>query len=175
MSGGAELRLALRSPLPGAVLRLVPAALVVLCVAVVGGGSVVWTVGVGLAVATVVRPRLPVAPVLTVLVGLWLLAGPDLLADDVLRLAGLVLALHLLLATTALAVHVGWRTQVEAAVLGRVLVPVVRAQAAVQALLLVAWWVQGQGDAPWVRTLGVVAAVAAVLLLLPSVRRVVRG
>lgn len=156
---------------PGAVVRLVPAALVVLCGGLAGGRGMGWWVTVTAALLVAVRPGWPVAPGFLVMVALWVLADGDRLTvgDDgmqVWRVGALMAGAHLMLSTAALTAHVAWRSLVEAVVLLRVARGVLAAQAlAVSLLLLVAWVRAGvPGEQPWLR-LVVVAAVGAVTLL----------
>ena len=137
---------------PGALVRLAPAVLVVACTAVVTTGGTVAGSGIGTtvrvltALAAVVvagRPRWPVAALFTLLLGFAVLAGGDLLLTDGTgetagpwRLAALVLAVHLLHRVTPLAAHVAWGGRVETAVLVRTAQSLLRVQLACQALVL---------------------------------------
>ena len=174
---GPRLRLELVAAVPGAVVRLAPAPLVLWCAALVGGQPFAWlTAAVG-AVAVVWRPDLPTASVAAVLTALWVFGGGDQLSeragnDGLLRMAGLVLALHLLLRVTGLAAHVAWRGSVEGAVLARLARSVLGAQLVAQGLLLAVVWLRsgigGQvAGQEWLRVAAVLAAVGATFLVVP--------
>jgi len=110
-------------------------------------------------------------------VALWVLASGDLLAVDpvtgtvpgVWRVAGLVLAVHLLLVAVALAGSVSWHALVEAGVLWRAARSVLPAQAVAQSVVLLVAWVRAGvvGQAEWLRAVAVLAAVVAVLAAVP--------
>lgn len=163
--------------LPGAVVRLVPAALAVVVGALVGVAEGWWVLVAAAALLVTGWPRQPFVVAYVGVAAVHLLAGDDLLLADprtgevpgVLRLAGLVLAVHLLLAATALASHVAWRALVEVAVLARAVRSVLAAQAVAQsALLLVAWVRAGVvGRLDGLRAVAVVAVVLAALVAVP--------
>lgn len=181
--------------LPGAAVRLLPAALVVAVGAAAGMGTIGWLALVTLALATVVRPALPAAAVVVLVAGLALLGGPDATAAPVpalpapatgavdapgwpagpLRLGVLVLALDLAVRTAALAAHTGWRSRVEWSVLARLGRSVARTQLVVQgALWLVVGLraVAGGGGLPEAVRLAALVAVGALLVLaVPRVGR----
>lgn len=171
-------RLDLAGAVPGAVIRLVPAVLVLAATALGEVGTAGWWVGAAAAVGVVWRPDLPVAPVFLLVVGGWVFAGPDLLgvtaAQDggFLRLGALAACVHLLLRATGLAQHVGWRTLVEVPVLWRALRSVAAVQVVVQGLVLTTVWVRANlggwlGGTEWLRPVAVVAVVVAVVVLVP--------
>ena len=174
---GPRLRLELVDAVPGAVVRIAPALLVLWCAVLVGGAPFAWlTAAVG-AVAVVWRPDLPTASVAAVLVALWVFGGGDQLSEragsaGLLRMAGLVLALHLLLRVTGLAAHVAWRGFVEGAVLARLARSLLGAQLVAQGLLLAVVWLRSGIGGPvagqeWLRVVAVVAAVVATVLVVP--------
>lgn len=168
----------LRGAVPGSVVRIVAALLVVamavlsgapgllVVLAVAAGGSVLW------------RPQWPVAPVVLVVAGFVVLAGPDLLAvtgsdgGGLLRASGLVLCGHLMLRFTTLAGRIAWRGRVDRAVLAVLARSLVGIQLVVQGSLLAVVWlrsglgggVAGQG---WLRLLAAAAVVAVALLVVP--------
>ena len=163
---------------PGAVIRLLPAVLVLTLGALVGVAGRGWLPTVAVAVAVTWWPRTPVAPSFVLLVGLWVLRGDDLLLaerpgtfPDPRDAAVLVLCVHLLLAVTTLAEHVAWRAVVESAVLVRFARSVIGVQAVVQSLLLLVAWLRAGplGTAAWegLRLAAVVAVVLTSLLVLP--------
>lgn len=163
--------------LPGAVVRLAPGVLALVVAALAGCREAWWLLAGAIAGWLVVRPRPEVAAGFVGVAAAFLLGDGNRLAVDpatgavpgVWPLAGLVLAVHLLLVLTALAGHVGWTTFVEAAVLGRAARSVGAAQAVAQsALLLVAWVRTGlTGNLELLRGVAVVAVVVAVALLVP--------
>lgn len=169
------------STLPGVLVRLLPAPLALLVAWWAGCGGPWWAVAVAWAVALVWWPRPQAAVGYVVLAALWLLADGNRLAVDPVSgtvpglgsLAGLVLAAHLLVVAVTLAAHVGWRTLVEAAVLGRAARSVLAAQAVAQSVLLLVAWVRTglTGSAEPLRAVAVVAVVAAVVLLVPRRER----
>lgn len=161
---------------PAAVLRVLPAVLVMVCAGLVGGGSVVRVLALAGAALLVWRPEWPVAPIMVVLTGLWVLARDDFAggAQGPWRLAALVLVVHLLLRSAALAGHLSWRSKVERAVLGQVGRSVLGVQLLAQGLLLGALWLRssagagpggGGGDA--LRIAAVVAVVVVTALVVP--------
>ena len=173
-------RIALAGAVPGLVVRLVPSALVLLCTVLTAGHPVLWWFGLTAAVLVAWRPAWPTVPLLLVLLGFWLLGGDDRLTVEqaagggLLRVAGLVLAAHLLVRVAALCEHVPWDGLVEVPVLGRLLRSVLGVQVVVQALVLATVWLRanlglstvGQG---WVRVVAVAAVVAVVLVVVPRV------
>lgn len=163
---------------PGALVRLAPAGLVVAVAALAGCRDGWWVLPGLAALATVGWPRHHV--LVGVYVGIaatWLIADGDaLLADPrtgavsgVWRVAALVLTVHLLLVAATLAAHVTWRSLVEVAVLARALRSALVAQAVAQsAVLLVAWVRAGvTGQLDLLRGLAVVAAVLIALVAVP--------
>ncbi len=172
----------LRGALPGAVVRLVPGAVVLVLATLAGASDGWWLLAGAGAVALTGWPRPEAAAVVVAVMTVWLLAQGDLLLADpatrvvagVWRLSTLVLLVHLLLVATSLAAHVAWRALVEVAVLARAARSVLAAQAVAQsAVLLVAWVRAGiEGSQGGLRLLAVVAAVAAVVVALPREWRV---
>ncbi|MBO1751057.1 hypothetical protein J4G33_04495 [Actinotalea sp. BY-33] len=174
-----EVRLDLAVAVPGALVRLVPAAAMLGAMLLAGPGPVGVTFGLGAAAAVTWWPGSPAAPVFLLLVALWVFSGPDLLAEpaaggaETVRAALLVLAVHLVLRGAALAQHVGWRSLVEGRLLARIGRSVLAVQVVAQVMLLAVVWVRsglggpgpGQG---WVRLVAVAAAVAVVVLLVPG-------
>lgn len=193
-AGSRDLRLHLElgPSVPGALVRLLPAALVLLLVGADGllaaAGGTAATGGLGAsgvvdvlllasAAVTVWRPALPAAPVVVALLGPVLLSSPDLLSSGAAGLGRLVVLLvgtHLLLRLTGLAAHTAWSARVETAVLARWLAPVLPVQAAVLALAAAVLAVRAaagavDGSAPGVlRLVAVVAVVVAVLVVAPG-------
>lgn len=167
----------LRAALPGALVRLVPGALVVALAALAGMREGWWVVVVAGALVVTLRPRAVLAAAAVGVVALWVLASGDLLAVDpvtgtvpgVWRVAGLVLAVHLLLVAVALAGSVSWHALVEAGVLWRAARSVLPAQAVAQSVVLLVAWVRAGvvGQAEWLRAVAVLAAVVAVLAAVP--------
>lgn len=160
---------------PAAVLRLLPALLALACAGLVGGGSVVRVLALAGAVLLVWRPDWPVAPIMAVLTGLWVLARDDFAggAEGPWRLAALVLVVHLLLRSAALAGHLSWRSEVERAVLGQVGRSVLGVQLLAQGLLLGAVWLRSSagvgagGGGEVLRIAAVVAVVVVTALVVP--------
>lgn len=159
---------------PAVVLRVLPAVLALACAGLVGGGSVVRVLALAGAVLLVWRPEWPVAPMIAVLTGLWVLARDDFAggAGGPWRLAALVLVVHLLLRSAALAGHLSWRSKVERAVLGQVGRSVLGVQLLAQGLLLGAVWLRsgvGTGGAgqEGLRIAAVVAVVVVTALVVP--------
>lgn len=161
---------------PAVVLRLLPALLALACSGLVGGGSVVRVLALAGAVLLVWRPEWPVAPIMAVLTGLWVLARDDFAggAEGPWRLAALVLVVHLLLRSAALAGHLSWRSKVESAVLGQVGRSVLGVQLLAQGLLLGAVWLRsstgvgaGGGGQEGLRIAAVVAVVVVTALVVP--------
>lgn len=163
--------------LPGVLVRLTPGVLALVVAGLAGCAEGWWVLAAAGAAWLVARPRPQVAAGYAGLAAIWLAADGNRLAADPVTgavpgvgpLAALVLAVHLLVVATALAGHVGWTTQVEAAVLGRAARSVGAAQAVAQsALLLVAWVRTGVvGNLELLRGVAVLAVVAAVALLVP--------
>lgn len=172
----------------GPVVRLAPGVLAVLAGVLAGTGEPWWSIVGIAAVALVAWPHLPLAPLYLGLCALARLGGEDLLAPAegggidgaaVGRLAALVLCLHLLLRTTALASHVPWAGQVELGVVGRAARSVLGTQAVVQVLLALVAWLRGSmpglagasglAAQEWLRMIALVAVVVAGALLVPRV------
>jgi len=167
--------LGLRASLPGAVVRLLPAALMLGCTALTAAPPTAWVLTGVAAVAVTWQPRCPAVPGFTLLLGWLVLAGPDLLLSPPgdpgrpWRLAGLVLGLHLVHRTAALASHLAWTARIEVAVLARAARSVLAVQAVAQALALVAGQIRSAGwtasGRDWPRIAAVAAAAAVALLL----------
>lgn len=175
-----EVRLA--GAVPGSVVRIVAALLVVAVAALAAAPTALVALAVGAAGVVLWRPQWPVAPVALVVAGFVVLSGPDLLTGTgeragagLLRASALVLAAHLMLRLTALAARVAWRGRVDRAVLGVVARSVLGVQLVVQGSLLAVVWlrsgtagvggtVAGQG---WLRLLAAAAVVAVALLVVP--------
>ena len=179
-------RVLLPVAVPGVLVRLTPAMLVLLCAGTAGAPRWGWVLSAVAAVAVAVRPSWPVVPALMLLVGLWVFVEGDLLgvvtAQDggLLRMAVLVAAVHLLARTAALAQHVTWWSVVDAAVLRRLLRSVLGVQLVVQTLLLAVVWLRGNlgvSDAgqELVRVVAVAAAVGVLLVVVPRAWLVRRG
>lgn len=164
----------LGAALPGWVVRLAAPLLVVLCATLTDGGPVVWTVAGTVAAVVAVRPALPTAALVPVLAGTWLLGRADLLDGDpgrALRLAALVLVVHLAVRLGTFAAHVTWAARVEAAVLRRLVAGALRVQVAVQVLLLATFTVRAATDGVTASVLRVVTVPLAVLLVLAVLPR----
>lgn len=168
----AVLRVRLAAAVPGALVRALPALVVGAVVAVLGGGPVLVVLGLVAAALLVRSPGQGAAPAVVLVVGLSVLAGPDLRADPV-RLAAVLLLVPAVTQTAALAAHVHPRAQVEAAVLGRLGLEVLAVQVPVQGLALLLGALPGA--AAGARAVAVGAGVVAALVLVPVVRRAVRG
>ena len=173
--------------LSGPAVRMAPALFVLLAGALAGTGGLWWAIVAVGVIAVVARPDWPVAPGFLVLCGFALLQERDLLApaatggmsgETVGRLAALVLVLHLLLRTAALAGHTPWDGQVELGVLGRAARSVIGTQAVVQVLLVFVAWMRasvlpglagssGLAGQEWLRLLALGAVVVAGALLIP--------
>ena len=173
--------------LSGTTVRMLPGLLTLLAGMLAGSGPLWWSLTAVAVIAVVARPDWPMAQGFLVLCAFALLQGPDLLAPAAVggidgaaagRLAALVLCLHLLLRTAALAGHTPWDGQVELGVLGRAARSVIGTQAVVQVLLgFVAWlraWVlpglagtSGLEAQEWLRLLALGAVVVAGALLVP--------
>lgn len=176
-----RIELDLAGVVPGWVIRLLPGLLVVLCGGLAGGGPLIWTLAVVAVVAVTWQPRRPAAPLFAFCAGISVYVGPDLLgagrhgaaaAGGLMRVAGLVLCVHLLLRLTTLATHVAWGTRVEAPVLARVGRSVLGVQVIAQSLVLAVVWLRsGVGGAvagqDWLRLLAVLAVVAGAFLIVP--------
>lgn len=170
--------LALAGAVPGAVVRLLPSALVLLAVALAAPHPVLWVGGLVAAALVAWRPAWPTVPVLLLVLGVWLLGGEDRLTPErvagggLLQAAALVAVVHLLVRTAALSTHVTWGGLVEVPVLMRLLRSVAGVQVVVQALVLATVWLRGtlglstlgQG---WVRLVAALAVVLVVLVVLP--------
>lgn len=176
----------LAGPVPGAAVRVLPSLAVLVCGLLLRpGGWALWAGVLAVAVAVAVRPRSGAAPAFVLLVGVAVWAGGDLLAPDagsgvhtgrLVRLSALVLGVHLVLRLSALAGNVAWRGRVEAAVLLRIARAVLGLQLTVLLMLLAVVWLRaGLGSTlagsvtgqQGLRLVAVLAAVAAVLLVLP--------
>ncbi|HEY3438681.1 MAG TPA: hypothetical protein VGK35_13415 [Actinotalea sp.] len=170
-----RVELGLIGPFPGAVVRVVPGLLVLACAAIIGrDNGVAWFLATAAAVTVTVRPALPVPALVAGVVGLIMLGGDDLTAgtrdDGLLRMAALVLSLHLLLRVSGLAAHIGWRGVVEAPVLARLGRSVLGAQLVAQGLLLAVVSVRSSGASAgqeWLRAVAVGAVVVVALLVVP--------
>lgn len=187
-----RLRLELGSTVPGALVRLLPGAALVVLAAVDGlladlggtapagglvGSGVVEVLVLGVAALSAWRPAAPSAAIALVLLALRVLSGPDLLAAGALglvRLGLLLLGTHLLLRLAGLAAHTAWSARVELVVLRRWLASVVPVQAGVAVLVGAVLGVrattagvpaEGSGV---LRLVAVVAAVAVVLAVAPQ-------
>lgn len=170
--------MALASPVPGALVRLVPAVLVLVCAALTDV-PYLWILLVPLAVAVAVRPASPAPAAAVAVIGIGVLAGGDLLAADggsatagLARMSGLVLGVHLVVRGAALASHVAWRGVVEGPVLARVARSVLGAQLVAQGLVLAVVWLRaGLGGvvagATWLRLVAVLAVLVVALLVVP--------
>lgn len=176
-----RVELALGPCAPGAVVRVVPAALLLTVTGLVGvGGPVVWWIGGVFALLVLLWPHWPAAAGFALVVGVIVLVGGDLLArdpdtgavDELWRVAVLVAGVHAVIAATALAEHVAWRSLVELGVLWRTARSVLAAQAIVQTLVLLAGWLRaGVGGAEsqeLVRLLGVIGVIVLALAALPA-------
>ena len=161
---------------PGAVVRTAPTVALLACAALAGvpGGSLGALGLLAAAVLAVARPALPVAPVAVAVLGVHVLAGPDLLgtADQPgapWRLAGLVLAVDVLLRAAALAAQAAWRGRVELAVLRGVARAAAGPQVLAQVLLVVAVRLRAGGGGDTVTAgplrLPALAAVAVLMVL----------
>lgn len=174
----------LARPVPGALVRLVAPALVLLCAALAtagGGGRLLWSLAPLAAVLVAWRPERPVAAGVVLLTGLAVLSGDDPLvrgasgtagAGELTRVMLLVLAVHLLLRASALAARLSWRSRVEWPVLAAVGRSVLGTQVLVQPLVLAVVWLRGIVGASdtgqdLVRMVAVVAVVAVAALVLP--------
>jgi len=164
--------------LPGAAVRTAPAVALLACAALAGvpGGSLGPPALLAAAALAVARPALPVAPVAAAVLGLGVLAGPDLLGTAEQpgapwRLAGLVLAVDVLLRTAALAAQTAWRGRVERAVLRGTARAAAGSQALAQVLLVIAVRLRagGGGDTVTAGSLRVPALAAVTVLLLLAV------
>lgn len=173
--------------LSGAAVRLAPAVFVLLAGVLAASGTLWWAIVVAGLIAVVARPDWPVAQGFLVLCGFAMLQEGDLIAPaatggmdgaSVGRLAALVLVLHLLLRSAALAGHTPWDGQVELGVLGRAARSVIGTQAVVQVLLVFVAWMRasvlpglagssGLEGQEWLRLLALGAVVVAGALLIP--------
>lgn len=168
------LELDLGASVPGWHVRVGVPLLVLVCAAVSGGGAVVWTGAVVIAVLVALWPSMPAGAVLPLLAALWILGRQDLLADpagQAVRLGALVLGVHLAVALAPLAEHVAWTARVEVAVLRRAAVRVLRVQLVVQALLVLTALVRAGAGGATVGSLRVLAIPAVVLLVLLALPR----
>ena len=187
----------LAGAVPGPVVRLLPGAAALAAGLALGPvpGAVGFAVLV-VAVLVVVRPTWPAPAALLLLAGATVWADGDHLVPEpgggvlrggVVRIAALVLTLHLVTRLTALGAHVAWTGVVEVPVLARVVRSVLGLQLVVQALLLGAVWVRTglaasvAGSAvltDGLRVVGVLAGLGALALVLPRawlVRRAPRA
>ncbi|WP_223148402.1 hypothetical protein, partial [Actinotalea sp. JY-7885] len=165
---------------PGSVVRIAAALVVVGVVVLVTGGRTVGVVLGAVAAAGVLwRPAWPVVPVVVLLAGFVVLAGPDLLAaprpgetPGLWRAAALVLGCHVALRLTELASRIAWRGVVDLALLAAVGRSVLGVQLVVQGALLAVVWLRSgpvgaQAGQGWLRVLAVVAVVGVTLLVVP--------
>ena len=176
-----RIELDLHGAVPGPVIRALPPLLVFVCGGLAGGGPLVWLLAVVAAVLVAWRPVWPAAPVFALYAGICVYVGPDLLgaglngmaaAGGLVRVAGLVMCVHLLLRLTALSVHVGWRTLVEVPVIVRVARSVLGIQVIAQSLVLAVVWLRsGVGGTvagqEWLRLLAVVSVVVGLFVIVP--------
>jgi len=183
-----RVRVELSGAVPGAILRLVPGVVVVVVALLAGCSGGGWVLAGAAALGVVFWPSRPVAASFTGLAAIWVLAGGDLLALDpvsgsvpgVWRMGGLMVSVHLLLVSSALAGHVAWRSFVERAVLLRLLRGVLATQAAALSLLVLVAWLRAWQPVgmEWLRLVAVLGVAVAVALALPRewlVRRAGRG
>jgi hypothetical protein len=167
----------LAGAVPGLVVRLVPGVVAVVAALLTSATGYGWFVTAVAAVTLIWKPRGPAAAVFTCLIGLSLIGSGDLLAVDPLtgtvpgvwRMAGLVLAVHLLLVSSALAGHVAWRSFVEVGVLTRAAGAVLGTQAVAQSLVLLVAWLRAWQPAgqEWLRAVAVVAVIGVAVLVIP--------
>lgn len=160
--------------------RTVPGLLLRVVLALAGAGAVLVATGVpgpglgGLVVmlvagvAPAVLPRLPSAAVLLLLLGGWLVVHDP---TPPLRLAALVLLVHVVLRLTPVVALTGLRTRVELAVLGHDLRAVIAAQVGAQALALVAGVVAGSGVGSGWRVAGLVVVLVLTSLAIARPER----
>ena len=175
--------------LPGAVVRLAPAAVVPVIAWLVDAGPVTRGVLAALAVVVVLRPGLPATAGLVLVAGLATVAGPDLLVPPgalggasiggpaegpagvpgALRLGVLVLCLDAVVRAGGLMRHVAWTARVGWSVAGRLGRSVLRTQLVVQPVLWLGYGLRGLGPgvagAEALR-LGALVSVAVLLALL---------
>lgn len=174
--------------LPGAAVRLVPAALVAAVGGLTGAGTGVGVVLLALAAVLVLWPALPTVAGVVLVAGLAVLAGgADLLGPGVpggeagdgpgtllgpLRLALLVVCLDAAVRTAALTPHVAWTARVEWSVLATLGRSVGRTQALVQPVLWLAVGlraaVPGGAGPDAVRLVALVAVAVVLVLLVPG-------
>lgn len=173
-----SVQVVLAGAVPAALVRLLPGALVLGCAALVASGPLSWVLALVAAVLVTWRPDWPVVPGFLLLVGIWVYARGDLLGTvaahtgGLLRLAALVLAVHLLTRVATLARHVPWRGLVEVPVLLRLLRSMAVVQVVVQALLLAAVWLRANlglsaVGQEWLRFVAVAATVLVAVLVVP--------
>jgi hypothetical protein len=178
MTPAPRVELELAPTVPGAAVRLLPGALMVGCAALLAPPTGGWALVLAAACAVTWRPRWPGVALFTLVTGFLVLSGPDLLAPGGgsgapggVRLALLVLGLHLVHRTGALAGRLSWTGRVEVAVLATAARSAAAVQLAAQAMLLLAARLRvGFGEQPgtgWLRTAAVCAVVAVALLVLP--------
>ncbi len=160
--------------------RTVPGPLLRVVLALAGAGAVLVATGVpgpglgGLVVmlvagvAPAVVPRLPSAAVLLLLLGGWLVVHDP---TPPLRLAALVLLVHVVLRLTPVVALTGLRTRVELAVLGHDLRAALAAQVGAQALALVAGVVAGSGVGSGWRVAGLVVVLVLTSLAIARPER----
>lgn len=173
--------LGLDGAVSAAVVRLAAAMLLAGTLALVSTNPLMLTLAGAGAVLVAWKPHWPVAQVAALLAGMVVMAGPDLLGaglltqaggGGLLRAGGIVLGIHLMLRTAALAARTTWRSVVERSVLTGLLRSVLATQVLVQAVLLAVVWLRsGLGGAvagqEWLRLLAVLAVVAVVALVVP--------
>ena len=173
--------LGLHGAVPGALVRLGASLLLAGTLLLVDAGPLMITLAVAGAVVVAWHPQWPVAQLAALVVGVVVIAGPDLLGagllteaggDGLLRVGGIVVGVHLMLRVSALAARTTWRSVVEGSVLAGVLRSVLAIQVLVQAVLLAVVWLRsGLGGVvagqEWLRLLAVIAVVGVVLLVVP--------
>ena len=136
-----------------------------------------WLLVAAALVGVVWRPHGPAPALFTGLVGVLVIAGGDLLLADPLtgtvpgvwRVGALMLVVHLLLVSAALAGHVAWRSLVDVAVVGRAVRGLLGGQAVAQSLLLLVAWLRAwqPGGQEWLRLFAVLAVVGVAAALVP--------
>lgn len=173
--------IALHGAVPAALVRLGAGLLLAGTLLLVDGSPLMVTIAAAGAVLVGWQPQWPVAQLAALVVGIVVLAGPDLLGAGLLteaggsglmRVCGLVLGVHLMLRVSALAARTTWRSVVEGSVLTGMLRSVLATQVLVQAMLLAVVWLRsGLGGVvagqEWLRLLAVVAVVGVVVLVVP--------
>lgn len=120
---------------PAGALRILVAVAAVGCVALVATSTAHWVVAAAVIGAAVVRPAGPAPAILPVGVALLVLTSPS--GVSAVRVAALVLGLHLVVELAALVGDVPWSAAVERRVLSRARPRFVAVQAATQVLVVV--------------------------------------